>query len=165
MDQTDRAELSNPFAHIGHKLHLLLQTGQLLMENGADSDRTVRDMMRAAAFMGIPKDQIHQHVMYTTLMLNVNDDEHTYTEFRKCHKHGVNMTILTAISKLTWRALEKDYTLAEYERQLQHISQMARAYTPLQTAIGAGVACGGFCMLFGGSWLDFLMAAAGSISS
>ena len=159
MDQTDRAELSNPFAHIGHKLHLLLQTGQLLMENGADSDRTVRDMMRAAAFMGIPKDQIHQHVMYTTLMLNVNDDEHTYTEFRKCHKHGVNMTILTAISKLTWRALEKDYTLAEYERQLQHISQMARAYTPLQTAIGAGVACGGFCMLFGGSWLDFLMTA------
>ncbi|MBQ1867679.1 MAG: hypothetical protein II148_05260, partial [Selenomonas sp.] len=65
---------SEPFAEIGPKMHLLLHTGQLLMENGADSDRTLRDMMRAASFMGIPKDRIHQHVMYTTLMLNVNDD-------------------------------------------------------------------------------------------
>ncbi len=165
MDKAERDCLMTPFAQIGNKLHLLLHTGQLLMENGADSDRTVRDMMRAAAYMGIPKDQIHQHVMYTTLMLNVNDDEHTYTEFRKCHKHGVNMTTLTAISKLTWRALEKDYTLAEYERQLQHIEQAGPVYAPWQMALGAGVACGGFCMLFGGSWLDFLMAAAGSISS
>ena len=159
MDKAERDCLMTPFAQIGNKLHLLLHTGQLLMENGADSDRTVRDMMRAAAYMGIPKDQIHQHVMYTTLMLNVNDDEHTYTEFRKCHKHGVNMTTLTAISKLTWRALEKDYTLAEYERQLQHIEQAGPVYAPWQMALGAGVACGGFCMLFGGSWLDFLMTA------
>ena len=73
--------LTEPFAEIGPKMHLLLHTGQLLMENGADSDRTVRDMMRAAAFMGISKDRIHQHVMYTTLMLNVNDTRHSYTEF------------------------------------------------------------------------------------
>ena len=96
--------LTEPFAEIGPKMHLLLHTGQLLMENGADSDRTVRDMMRAAAFMGISKDRIHQHVMYTTLMLNVNDTRHSYTEFRKCTKHGVNMTTLSAVSKLTWRA-------------------------------------------------------------
>ena len=159
MEQEERACLMTPFAHIGHKLNLLLRTGQLLMENGADSDRVVRDMMRAAAYMGIPAQQIHQHVMYTTLMLNVNDDEHTYTEFRKCHKHGINMTTLTAISKLTWRALEKDYTLTEYERQLQHISQAGAVYATWQMALGAGLACGGFCMLFGGSWLDFLMTA------
>ena len=114
MNETNKknnAVLQEPFSEIGPKLHLLLHTGQLLMENGADSDRTVRDMMRAAAFMGIPKDRIHQHVMYTTLMLNVNDDTHTYTEFRKCTKHGVNMTTLSAVSKLTWRAMARKYTL------------------------------------------------------
>ena len=98
METKDEKVLKEPFAEIGTKMHLLLHTGQMLMENGADSDRTVRDMMRTAAYMGIPKDRIHQHVMYTTLMLNVNDEQHSYTEFRKCTTHGINMTTLTAIS-------------------------------------------------------------------
>jgi uncharacterized membrane protein YjjP (DUF1212 family) len=151
--------LTEPFAEIGPKMHLLLHTGQLLMENGADSDRTVRDMMRAAAFMGISKDRIHQHVMYTTLMLNVNDTRHSYTEFRKCTKHGVNMTTLSAVSKLTWRALAKGYSLEDFSRQLDHIRSMPRNYPVWLTALGAGAACGGFCKLFGGSWQDFFLTA------
>jgi uncharacterized membrane protein YjjP (DUF1212 family) len=151
--------LTEPFAEIGPKMHLLLHTGQLLMENGADSDRTVRDMMRAAAFMGIPKDRIHQHVMYTTLMLNVNDTRHSYTEFRKCTKHGVNMTTLSAVSKLTWRALAKEYSLEDFNRQLDHIRSIPRNYPVWLTALGAGAACGGFCKLFGGSWQDFFLTA------
>lgn len=159
METKDEKVLKEPFAEIGRKMHLLLHTGQLLMENGADSDRTVRDMMRTAAYMGIPKDRIHQHVMYTTLMLNVNDEQHSYTEFRKCTKHGINMTTLTAISKLTWRALEKNYSLHEFERHLLRIKNRPRNYPVWLTALGAGAACGGFCKLFGGSWLDFLLTA------
>ena len=155
--------LKRPYAAIDQKMHLLLKTGQLLMESGADSDRTVRDMMRTADFLGIPHERIHMHVMYTTLMLNINDNQHTYTEFRKVTKHGVNMTTLSAISKLTWRALRKQYTLDDFERQLDHIAAQPRAYTFWQTAIGAGAACGGFCKLFGGSWLDFLLTAVCAI--
>ena len=43
-------------------------------------------MMRTTATMGIPKDRIHQHVMYTTLMLNVNDEQHSYTEFASARR-------------------------------------------------------------------------------
>ena len=138
METKDEKVLKEPFAEIGTKMHLLLHTGQMLMENGADSDRTVRDMMRTAAYMGIPKDRIHQHVMYTTLMLNVNDEQHSYTEFRKCTTHGINMTTLTAISKLTWRALEKNYSLHEFERHLLHIKNKPRNYPVWLTAFGAG---------------------------
>lgn len=151
--------LVEPFAEIAPKMHLLLSTGQLLMENGADTDRTIRDMMRAAAFMGIPKERIHQHIMYTTLMLNINDGKRSYTEFRKCMTHGVNMTTLSAISKLTWRAMAKNYSLQEYGRQLENISSLARNYPVWLMALGAGAACGGFCKLFGGSWPDFLLTA------
>ena len=151
METKDEKVLKEPFAEIGTKMHLLLHTGQMLMENGADSDRTVRNMMRTAAYMGIPKDRIHQHVMYTTLMLNVNDEQHSYTEFRKCTTHGINMTTLTAISKLTWRALEKNYSLHEFERHLLRIKNKPRNYPVWLTAFGAGAACGGFCKLFGGS--------------
>ena len=159
MENAAKQILSDPYSHIGHKLHLLLHTGQLLMENGADTDRTVRDMMRAAAYMGIPADKIHQHVMYTTLMLNVNDDEHTYTEFRKCTHHGVNMTILSAVSKLSWRAMRDNYSLEKYEAELERIKSLPHHYSPLLTALGAGFACGGFCKLFGCDWIAFFCTA------
>ncbi|RGS70999.1 threonine/serine exporter ThrE family protein [Mitsuokella sp. AF21-1AC] len=155
----DQTVLTRPYAEISAKLHLLLHTGQLLMESGADSDRTVRDMMRVAAYMGIPEDRVHQHIMYTTLMLNINDETHSYTEFRKCKKHGINMTALSAVSKLTWRALAKNYTLEEFEQQLMAIKNRPRNYPFWLTALGAGAACGGFCKLFGGSWLDFFLTA------
>ena len=151
--------LTEPFAKIQSKLRLLLLTGQLLMENGADTDRTIRDMIRTAAYMGIPKDEIHLHVMYTTLMLNVNDEAHSYTEFRKCTRHGVNMTTLSAVSKLSWRALREGYTLSAFSLALEEIAARARAYSFPLMALGAGAACGGFCKLFGGSWLDFLLTA------
>ncbi len=151
--------LTDPYAKIDKKLHLLLRTGQLLMESGADSDRTVRDMTRAAAFMGIPKEKLHLHVMYTTLMLNVNDQDHTYTEFRKCRKHGVNMETLTAVSHLTWRALRESFSLRQYEALLERIAARPRTYSFYVTALSAGLACGGFSKLFGGSWLDFVFTA------
>ena len=151
--------LQEPFSRIGYKMHLLLQVGKALMESGADTDRIVRDMRRTAAYMGIPQDHIHQHTMYTTLMLNVHDDEHSYTEFCKCKKHGVNMTTLSAVSKLTWKALARNYTLESFERHLIRIKGIPQEYTVTQTALGAGAACGGFCVLFGGSLLDFFLTA------
>lgn len=153
------AILNEPYLEIQPKMNLLLQTGQLLMENGADSDRTVRDMTRTAAFMGISQEQLHQHITYTTLMLNVNDRQHSYTEFRKCKKHVVNLTTLSAISKLTWRAIAKGYSLDDFRRQLDNIRTLPRNYPLWLTTLGAGAACGGFCKLFGGSWLDFALTA------
>jgi uncharacterized membrane protein YjjP (DUF1212 family) len=151
--------LQEPFSRIGYKMHLLLQVGKALMESGADTDRTVRDMKRAAAYMGIPPERIHQHTMYTTLMLNVNDDQHSYTEFCKCRNHGINMTTLSAVSKLTWKALARNYTLESFERHIMRIKGIPKEYTVGQTALGAGAACGGFCVLFGGSLLDFFITA------
>jgi len=55
MTKTGEHIFQDPYAKIGYKLHLLLHTGQLLMESGADTNRIARDMTRAAAFMGIPE--------------------------------------------------------------------------------------------------------------
>lgn len=151
--------MQNPYAEIGYKLHLLLSTGQLLMSSGADTSRIVRDMTRVAAYMGIPWNMIHLHITYTTLMLNISDDEHSYTSFRKCKTHGINMTTISAVSKLTWRAMEEKYTLWKYDSELEKIRCRQRFYSPLVTALGAGFACGGFCKLFGCDWLAFFYTA------
>ena len=147
--QEQRTELQDTFTAIGKKTELILTVGQLLMENGADTTRIIQDMMRVSAFMGIAEKKIHLHIMYTTLMLNISDEAHSYTNFRKCQKHAVDMRIISAISKLTWRALREHYTLEEFEENLNIIMSKSRYYPEWLVILMAGLPSGGICGLFG----------------
>ena len=143
-----RDVLRDTFAEIGQKAELILTVGQLLMENGADTPQIVRDMKRVAAYMGIPADKFHLHIMYTTLMLNISDENHSHTSFRKCPKHAVNMRTISAVSKLTWRAMKEHYTLDEFKGELAAVAKHPR-YPHWLTVLAAGTGCGSFCTLFG----------------
>ena len=141
------------------KLDLLLRTGKLLMESAADTNRIERNMKRVAAFMGIPEEKLHLDIRWTMIMVNVSDETHSFSKFQKCEKHGINMTTITEVSRLSWKAIEQDYSLDRYEEELERIARKPRNYMPYLVAIGAGFACGGFCKLFGCDWIAFLFAS------
>ncbi len=159
--EEQRELLRDAFSEIGKKAELLLTVGQLLMENGADTAQIVRDMKRVAAYMGIPAEKFHLHIMYTTLMLNISDEHHSHTSFRKCPKHAVNMRIISAVSRLTWRALRDHYTLDEFKSELEAVGKRPR-YPQWLTILAAGSGCGSFCTLFG---CDFNAAIYTAISA
>lgn len=145
------------------RVDLLLRTGKVLVESMADSNRIVRNMKRTAAYLGIPEDKLHINVSFTMLMVNVSDGDYSFTKFQRIDTHGVNMNAITDISKLSWRAIENDYSLDQYEEELEKIRSKKRNYTPWQVAIGAGFACGGFCIQFGCDWMAFLYASIAAI--
>ena len=116
-------------------------------------------MNRVAAYLGLPEENLHIDVTYTMLVVNLSDESHSYSKFQKCEKHGINMTAISEISKLSWRAIEEDYSLDRYEEELEKIKNKKRNYAPYLVAVGAGFACGGFCKLFGGDWIAFLFAS------
>ncbi|WP_196599256.1 threonine/serine exporter family protein [Pectinatus frisingensis] len=155
----NRLDVNDPYFAIDKKLTLILKTGQILMENAADTNRITRTMKRVAAFMRINLDAFHIHITYTTIMVNINGDNQSVTKFQKCIKHGVDMTKISAVSKLSWRAIKKNYTLEDYERDLKAIMYAKKQYSRVFIALGAGLACGGFCKLFGGDWAAFLYTA------
>lgn len=148
---------------LNHKMKILLDIGQTLMENGADCSRIVRDMRRAAVHLRIPSEQIQSHVTYTTLMLCVSDGERSFTQFRKCMKHGVNLAVLAAISKLTWRILRGNTPLNPIERAINRIRERQLCYPDWIIALGAAIGSGGSCKLFGGSWLEALVATIAAL--
>ena len=153
----------NITAGLNHKLDLLLRTGCLLVESAADTSRIIRNMKRTAAYLGLAEENLHIYVNYNMLMVNLSDDTHSYTKFKRCEHHGINMTAISKISKLSWRAIKEDYTMEQYEKELDQISKNKRNYTPWQVAIGGGFACGGFCIQFGCDWTAFLYASIASI--
>ena len=155
----DKTLTEQEIALLRRKLDLLLRTGQLLVESAADTNRVVRNLNRVAAYLGLPEEKLHIDVSYTMLVVNVSDGLHSFSKFQKCEKHGINMTTISQVSKLSWRAIEQDYSLDKYEEELEKIVRQPRNYTPYIVAIGAGFACGGFCKLFGGDWIAFLLTS------
>ena len=138
-------KISNSSLSIRSKMTLILDTGQLMMESGAGSKRIVRDMLRTAACLGIYWEDVQIHITYSTIMINVDDGEKAYTMFRKCYRHGINMTALLQTSEASWEALYKN-----------------RIYPEWMIILAIGLASAAFCLIFGGHAVDalFTMLAA-----
>ena len=113
------------------KLDLLLRTGKLLVESAADTNRIMRNMKRTAAYLGLPEEHLHIYVTYSMLMVNLSDEEHSFSKFQRCEHHGVNMAAIEAVSKLSWRAIREDYSLDRYEEELESIRTRRRNYTTM----------------------------------
>ena len=145
------------------KLDLLLRTGQILMESSADTSRVRRNMERTAAYLGLPKENLHMNVDYYMLQVNISDEYHSFSKMQRCDKHVINMLAIQEISKLSWRAIQKDYSLDKYEEELEKIANGKHYYKDWMIAIGAGLACGGFCIQFGCDWTAFFYASIAAI--
>lgn len=141
------------------KLDLLLRTGKILVESSADTSRIMRNMKRTAAYLGLNEEQLHIHITYNMLMVNLSDGTHSFSKFQRCDKHGIEMHAISDISKLSWSAIKEDYSLDRYEEELNKIATRKRSYTHWQVAIAAGFACGGFCIQFGCDWTAFFYAS------
>lgn len=149
--------------YVNRRLELLLKVGCKLMESAADTPRIMRNMKRTAAFLNLKDECLQVYVNYNLLMVNYSDDEHSYTKFQRCTKHGIDMTAISRISRLSWTAIKDDYTLDEFEKAFDDICSTPRNYTPWQVAIGGGFACGGFCIQFGCDWPAFFYASIAAI--
>ena len=145
------------------RLDLLLQTGCLLMESGADTTRVLRNMRRVAVWLGLDENYLHTVINYEVLQVNYSDSTHSFTKFRSCAHHGIDLTAISLVSRLSWRAISQDYSLDQYERALAYIRNRSRNYTPWEVALGGGLACGGFCIQFGCDWMSFLLCSVAAI--
>ena len=159
--------LEEPFVEIRKKVKILLRMGCLLSENGANANQIVRDMRRAAAYMGIPANDLHIHIAYSNILINIHSPEDCFTSFRNVQYLGANMDIISSISVLTWTALRNEYTLDEFSQKLEEIAKKDPPHSDATSAIFAGFACGAFPILFGGTiisaWITTFCALLGFI--
>lgn len=148
---------------IQRRLGLLLRTGCLLIESGADTSRVMRTMKRVAAYMGLQLERLNIYIVYNMLMVNLSDCRQSFTRFQRVERHGINLDTLRQVSHLSCEAQRTGYSLDYYERQLSQIASQRRNYSPWQVAVGGGLACGGFCIQFGSDWTAFFYAALAAI--
>ena len=152
-----------PQEKIDARIDLLLRTGRLLMESGADTPRIMRNMKRTAAYLGFLEHDLQIYVNINLLMVNYADGEQSFTKFKRCKRHVINMTVISSVSKLSWRAIRENYTYEQFGAALDEIETRKHNYTTWQVAVGGGFACGGFCIQFGCDWPAFVYASVAAI--
>lgn len=149
--------LENPFIHIHRKLDVLLNIGKLLMECGANTNRIIEEMLKAATFMGIPHDYLNIHISYTTIMVNLLHKERSITVFRKTPVHIPNMAMINAVSKLTWRAFERHYSLTTYERLIAKLDTTIPTYPNWIKGLACALGSAGLAYLYSGDIIAFIV--------
>lgn len=139
---------------------LMLWSGQLLMRFGADSQRIERNVSRFGA--GLGADAIDIFLSHNSIMITTASEEGFRTRIRTVKKHAVNMTIISAISKLSWRVLREKMDRQEVRKELERISAIHSHYPRWLIVVMVGLACASFSRLFEGDWYVFGVTFAAS---
>lgn len=146
-------------AEIDKKIDLILTAGQLLIENGATNDKTIRVLSRIAIFMKIPKENISLHIMRQIIFLEIFDGEKNLLSFRKCTKTAVDFFVIYSLTEISWKILKESVSLDELKNFFEELNSKPKIYSHWQIILAVGIACGGFCCLFGGNFLEIICTA------
>lgn len=161
--QTNGAAIKPPLSReaLREVNDLALWAGQMLLQNGAETERVERSVHRIGTGLGC--DWLDILVSPNGLLVTTNSGGEFRTRLRRVVQIGVNLAVLDEISHLTHRIERETMSLAAVRAELERIDQMGRHYNRWLVAGMVGLACAAFSELAGGDTAAFMitLTAAG----
>ncbi len=141
---------------------LLLEIGALLMSSGANSSRIRITITRIANSYGYNAELLITH---RALMLTLFDEEKAYffSRLKRTSPHGANFKMVSGISRMSWKIVEEKWDLNQIQQELERLKSLPH-YSRLTTLLMVGLAGASFCRLFGGSYIDMLIAFSATVA-
>jgi len=139
-------------------LDLSVQTGRIMLENGAEIYRVEDTMNRIAAHYGIKEENffVLTNGIFTTCQ--ETGGEKLYAKVEHIPVHGAQLNKVIELNQLSRDICSGKLTIAEAEEKVQEIKQLPRQPKPLEiAATSLGAAC--FAILLKGTVTDALAAA------
>lgn len=137
---------------------ILLETGALLMSNGASTARIRLTVDQIARKFGYEADLF---VTHRALTLSLSDDkhEHMFNRLKRTSPHGVNFKIVSGLSRLSWRVEKEDWSLTAIQEEINRLKSLPH-YPRLLTLTTVGLAGSAFCYFTGGTVIEMLICFA-----
>ncbi|KAA8485449.1 threonine/serine exporter family protein [Arcticibacter tournemirensis] len=132
----------------------LLHIGALLLSAGASTGRTRNTITRISDSFGYNTEFV---INNRTLLLTLSDEnnEYFFNSLKRSSPHGVNFTLLSGISHLSWEIVEDKLTINQINEQLAKLTALPH-YERWIVLILVGLAGSSFCRVNGGEALDML---------
>jgi len=141
---------------------VLIETGALLMSSGASTHRTRITLDRMAHGLGYG---IELLITHRALMLTIieKDQQHFFSRLKRTSPHGVNFRIVSGISHLSWNVLEQNWSIAQISDELNRLKSLP--HYPRLVVLGlVGMAGAAFCNIFGGGYIEMMVAFTATVS-
>lgn len=134
----------------------LLEMGALLMSSGASTGRIRTTVERISDSFGY---NVELLITNRALMLTINDEETNtfFSSLKRTSPHGVNFKTVSGISRMSWRVVNEKWTVAQINQELDRLTSLPH-YNRLVILSLVGLAGASFCRLFGGEWVDMIVA-------
>jgi uncharacterized membrane protein YjjP (DUF1212 family) len=137
-------------ASLSDMVDLLVQTGNLLLQHGADAGRVEASLEQMEPGLGI--DRIDAVVMSKTILLTATRQDAHHTRVARAPIVGVNMNTLSEVEQLLEQFQRGGVTAAQLALELDRIAALPHHYSRGVIVAAVGLACAAFCRLFGGDW-------------
>lgn len=138
-------------ASLSDMVDLLVQTGSLLLQHGADAGRVEASLEQMEPGLGI--DRIDAIVMSKTILLTATRGDAHHTRVVRVPIVGVNMNSLNEVEQLLALFRQGRVTPGQMAAILDRIAALPHHYSRGMTVAAVGLACAAFCRLFGGDWM------------
>lgn len=135
-------------ASLSDMVDLLVKTGGLLLQHGADAGRVEASLRQMEAGLGI--ERIDAVVMSKTILLTATRQDAHHTRVVRVPIVGVNMNSLNEVEQLLELFQQGRVTPGQLEAVLDRIASLPHHYSGGVTVVAVGLACAAFCRLFGG---------------
>lgn len=138
-------------------LNLVTELGYKLMYSGAEIYRVEESIYRLLRAYGLEDPQVF--AIPNALIVSVTTPQgHPITRMRRIPSHGTDIELLERCNSLCREFCAHQPPLDQAQEQVDHLARTVKAYRPIQTLMGYGIAPAFFTPLFGGGVQDALCA-------
>lgn len=141
------------YEELADVVDLSLWAGQLLMQYGAESLRVEETIHRLGTALGC--DWMDIFVSSNDIAVTTISGLDFRTKIRRVIGTGVNMTIVSGVSRLSRRVEAGELNRFQVRTELERIATAKHHYPRWLVVPMVGLACAAFSRLFGGDWAVF----------
>jgi len=129
-------------------ISLSLWAGQMLLQNGADSQKVEETVHRLGTQLGC--DWMDVVVLYDSIIATTLNNREFRTKARRAPGRGVNLEKIALISDLNYQAERGELDRFGLRRELRRIDTLTTNYGRWTVVLFVGLSCAAFARLFGG---------------
>ncbi|WP_062269663.1 threonine/serine ThrE exporter family protein [Endozoicomonas arenosclerae] len=138
---------------------LLLDIAALLMSSGAHTERVNRNVRRIAHALGYNIELFFSFAGITLTLSDQKSPHLQHTAFRRVSTYAVNMSVVSAISRMSWKVSVENWPLESIAREVERIRSIPH-YPRVVLLVMITLAGMAFCRLAGGEIPAMLLAGA-----
>lgn len=141
--------------------NFMLDAGTFLLASGAHCGRIRSNLERMASAWGFDIDINPTFTGLAVTVKRTDEDSYAVTFFKTAPPHKVHLSILTDISRLSWRVYDDQMSVEWAENELKAIKSK-KSYNAITVAFAVGFSCAGLCLFSFGDLYNALMAFVGA---